>query len=145
MLRSMFTAISSLTLHQEFLDVISDNLANANTAGFKANRVQFQDQFAQLMNPGAGPTTEVGGINPTQIGLGLKLGYISPIFTQGMLQSTGRTRFPPASRLYFIASARRIASPSRKGWRYLASKTGTRRSRSARTAARLWPATSRAA
>ena len=90
MLRSMFTAISSLTLHQEFLDVISDNLANANTTGFKANRVQFQDQFAQLMNPGAGPTAEVGGINPTQIGLGLQLGYICPIFTQGMLQSTGR-------------------------------------------------------
>ena len=90
MLRSMFTAISALTLHQSFLDVVSDNLANANTPGFKASRVLFQDQFAQIMSPGAAPTAATGGINPTQIGLGLQLGYVSPMFTQGMLQATGR-------------------------------------------------------
>jgi flagellar hook protein FlgE len=90
MLRSMFTAISALTLHQSFLDVVSDNLANANTPGFKSSRVLFQDQFAQMMSPGAAPTATTGGINPTQIGLGLQMGYVSPIFTQGMLQATGR-------------------------------------------------------
>jgi len=90
MLRSMFTAISSLTLHQSFLDVVADNLANANTPGFKTNRVLFQDQFAQMLNPGSAPSDEAGGINPTQIGLGVQLGYISPVFTQGMLQGTGR-------------------------------------------------------
>jgi flagellar hook protein FlgE len=91
MIRSMFTAISSLNLNQTYLDVISDNLANSNTVGFKASRVIFQDQFAQLMSPGSAPTTNSGGINPTQVGLGVKLGYVSPVFTQGMLQSTGRT------------------------------------------------------
>lgn len=90
MLRSMFTAISSLNLHQSYLDVVANNLANANTTGFKASRLVFQDQFAQLLNPGAGSTDTLGGTNPTQIGLGVQLGYISPIFTQGMLQSTGR-------------------------------------------------------
>lgn len=90
MLRSMFTAISSLTLHQNYLDVVANNLANANTTGYKSNRVLFQDQFYQLLSPGAGPTEESGGLNPTQIGLGLQLGYVSPVFTQGMLQSTGR-------------------------------------------------------
>lgn len=91
MIRSMFTAISSLNLNQTFLDVISDNLANSNTTGFKASRVIFQDQFAQIMTSGAAPIGNVGGINPTQIGLGVKLGYVSPTFTQGMMQSTGRS------------------------------------------------------
>lgn len=90
MLRSMFTAISSLNLHQSYLDVIANNLANANTTGYKANRVLFQDQFSQLLSPGAAPGDTIGGINPTQIGLGLQLGHISSTFTQGALQSTGR-------------------------------------------------------
>jgi flagellar hook protein FlgE len=90
MLRSMFTAISSLSLHQEYLDVIANNLANSNTTGYKSSRVQFEDQFYQLLSAGAGPTDELGGINPKQIGLGQRMGYISPNFTQGMLQNTGR-------------------------------------------------------
>jgi flagellar hook protein FlgE len=90
MLRSMFTAISSLQLHQAYMDVISDNLANANTTAYKSNRVLFQDQFAQVLSPGSAPTTAIGGTNPTQIGLGVQMGYISPVFTQGMLQATSR-------------------------------------------------------
>jgi len=86
----MFTAISALQMHQSYLDVVSDNLANANTPGFKASRVIFQDQYAQILNGGSAPTATVGGINPTQIGLGVQLGYVTPVFTQGMLQSTGR-------------------------------------------------------
>jgi flagellar hook protein FlgE len=90
MIRSMFTSISSLSLHQKYLDVVANNLANANTNGYKSNRVLFQDQFAQMMNPGSAPTDTQGGINPTQIGLGVRLGYVSANFTQGTLQSTGR-------------------------------------------------------
>ncbi len=91
MIRSMFTAISSLNLHQTYLDVIADNLANTNTTGYKSSRVVFQDQFAQIMSSGSAPAGTSGGINPTQVGLGVKLGYVSPVFTQGMLQSTGRS------------------------------------------------------
>ncbi len=90
MIRSMFTAISSLSLHQKYLDVVSNNLANANTTGFKSSRVLFQDQFSQMLNPGSSPADPLGGTNPTQIGLGVRLGYISPNFTQGTLQNTGR-------------------------------------------------------
>lgn len=86
----MFTAISSLNLHQKYLDVVSNNLANANTTGYKSSRVMFQDQFAQMLAPGSAPTTAQGGINPTQIGLGVGMGFVSPDFTQGTLQSTGR-------------------------------------------------------
>jgi flagellar hook protein FlgE len=87
----MFTAISALNLHQSYLDVVADNLANANTTGYKASRVLFQDQLAQIMNPGSAPSGNVGGTNPVQIGLGAQLGYISPVFTQGAMQNTGRS------------------------------------------------------
>ena len=90
MIRSMYTAISSLNLQQKYLDVVSNNLANANTTGFKASRVLSKDQFSQMMSPGSSPTATQGGVNPTQIGLGVNLGYISSNFTQGVLQSTGR-------------------------------------------------------
>ncbi|MCI0520677.1 MAG: flagellar hook protein FlgE [Chloroflexi bacterium] len=90
MLRSMFTAISSLNLHQYFMDVVADNLANANTYGFKSNRISFQDQFAQTLWMGSAPLGDLGGINPAQVGLGVRMGAISGNFSQGALQATGR-------------------------------------------------------
>ena len=90
MLRSMFTAISSLNMHQYFMDVVADNLSNANTLGFKSSRVTFMDQFAQMMWAGSPPSGEMGGVDPAQIGLGMRLGSISTNFAQGILQSTGR-------------------------------------------------------
>ncbi len=90
MLRSMFTAISSLNLHQYFMDVVANNLANANTTSFKAGRISFQNQFSQLLNVGSAPAANLGGTNPTQIGLGAQLGGITTIWTQGSLQTTGR-------------------------------------------------------
>ena len=77
MIRSMFTAISSLSLHQTFMDVVADNIANSNTPGFKSSQVLFQDQFAQMIAAGASPSATIGGINPTQIGLGARLGGIA--------------------------------------------------------------------
>ncbi len=90
MIRSMYTAISSLHLHQYFMDVVADNLSNVNTNGYKANRFSFQDQFAQLMSAGSAPTETLGGVNPVQIGLGTRMGTANSTFTQGPLQATGR-------------------------------------------------------
>jgi flagellar hook protein FlgE len=92
MLRSMFTAVSALNVHQTYLDVIADNLANSNTPGFKANRVIFQDQIAQLLSPGAGPSATMGGKNATQVGMGTQIGSTLTLFTQGTLQGTGRNQ-----------------------------------------------------
>ena len=86
----MFTAVSALNQHQKYLDVVANNLANANTTGFKAYRALFQDQFSQMISPGAAPTAANGGINPTQIGLGVQLGSVAPLFIQGTMQNTGR-------------------------------------------------------
>jgi flagellar hook protein FlgE len=90
MIRSMFTAINALYVHQEFMDVVSDNLANVNTPGFKSSYMSFKNQFAQTLSTGAAPTTNLGGINPIQVGLGAVMGTVSPVFTPGPLESTGR-------------------------------------------------------
>ena len=90
MLRSMYTSISALNLHQTYLDVISDNLANANTPAYKTSRVTFKDQFSQLLSSGSAPTATMGGINAVQVGLGSRLGDVSMNFSQGTMQSSGR-------------------------------------------------------
>jgi flagellar hook protein FlgE len=56
MLRSLFSAISGLRANQFMLDVTGNNIANANTAGYKANNVVFQDARGPRRSP-AGPPT----------------------------------------------------------------------------------------
>lgn len=89
MIRSMFTAINSMYLNQQYLDVVADNLSNVNTPGFKSSFVRFKDQFAQNINVGGAPSNTTGGTNPVQIGLGTNLGTIGKSFTQGALTATG--------------------------------------------------------
>jgi flagellar hook protein FlgE len=91
MLRSMFTAISALNAHQAWMDVLGNNLANVNTQGYKSSHIAFMDQVSQLMRSGAAPSTALGGVDPMQVGLGMRLGSINVNFAQGALQSTGRS------------------------------------------------------
>jgi flagellar hook protein FlgE len=88
-LRSLFSGISGLRAHQELMDVVSNNIANVNTTGFKSSSVTFQDTLSQLVRSAAAPGNGVGGMNPAQVGLGVQLGSITTNFTQGSSQSTG--------------------------------------------------------
>lgn len=90
MLRSMFSAVAGIKNHQVKLDVIGNNIANVNTIGYKASRVNFQDMLSQTIRSGAPPQTGRGGVNPAQVGLGMFLGSIDNIHTQGSIQSTDR-------------------------------------------------------
>jgi flagellar hook protein FlgE len=90
MLRSLFSAISGLRANQFMLDVTGNNIANANTAGFKASTVVFQDTLSQMLTAGAAPTTGHGGTNPIQVGLGVQVGGVSGNFGQGAAQTTGK-------------------------------------------------------
>lgn len=91
MLRSLFTGISGLSVHQTMLDVTSNNIANVNTTGFKSASTRFEDTFSQLVRSGAAPRlNERGGMNPSQVGLGVKLQSITNNFTGGAAQMTGR-------------------------------------------------------
>jgi flagellar hook protein FlgE len=90
MLRSMFSAVSGLRAHQTMMDVIGNNIANVNTAGFKSGQVVFEDLLSQILSGAGAPATTVGGTNPNQVGLGVRLGSIVTSFTQGASQETGR-------------------------------------------------------
>ncbi len=92
MMRSMFSGVSGLRNHQTRMDVIGNNIANVNTNGYKSSRVTFQDMLSQTLKSGTAPnTTGTGGSNPSQVGLGMVVGSIDTLQTQGNLQSTGKS------------------------------------------------------
>jgi flagellar hook protein FlgE len=91
MLRSMFTAISGLDAQQQMLDVTANNIANSNTTGFKSSSTEFESALSQTLSSGGSSLTNnaVGGTNPTQIGLGVRLASTNQDFTEGSAQATG--------------------------------------------------------
>lgn len=91
MLQAMFSGVSGLQAHQTKMNVIGNNISNVNTTGFKAGRVSFQDQLAQTLRSASGPSSNSGGQNAQQVGLGVMLGSVDTFQTQGNLQTTGKT------------------------------------------------------
>lgn len=90
MVRALFSAASGMTAQQMNVDNIANNLANANTVGFKSRRVQFQDLLYQTMvQPGAAAGSQSYVPSGLQLGLGTKPVSNEIIFSQGSLQSTG--------------------------------------------------------
>ncbi|WP_030177104.1 flagellar hook-basal body complex protein [Spirillospora albida] len=90
MLRSLFSGISGLRVHQQKMDVTGNNIANVNTTGFKTSQTNFQDTLSQMINAAGAPGGNLGGTNPAQIGLGVRLAGIDTNFGQGAAQTTGR-------------------------------------------------------
>lgn len=90
MMRAMFAAIAGLRNHITYMDVVGNNIANVNTTAFKSSRVTFQDTMSQATSGASAPTADRGGTNPVQIGLGMNVGGIDVLQTQGSLQSTGK-------------------------------------------------------
>jgi flagellar basal-body rod protein FlgG len=89
MLRSLSTAATGMLAQQTNIDVISNNLANVNTTGFKKSRAEFQDLLSQTLRaPGA--QVAQGTFQPTgiQVGLGVKNSAIQKINTAGIMTST---------------------------------------------------------
>lgn len=90
MMRSLWTAASGMVAQQANMDVISNNLANVNTTGFKKSRTDFQDLMYQTMRQ-SGATTGPDTKLPTgiQIGSGVRQVATEKIYTEGSFQSTG--------------------------------------------------------
>ncbi len=88
MLRSLFAGISGLRVNQTMLDVTGNNIANANTTGFKSSTTVFQDTLSQMMTGGTAANAERGGTNPVQIGLGVQIATTGRS-TDLMLQGDG--------------------------------------------------------
>ena len=83
---ALTTALTGLTAAETTIDVVGNNLANANTVGFKASSASFATQFLQTLALGAMPTADSGGTNPRQIGLGTMVADITPNFNQGTIE-----------------------------------------------------------
>ena len=89
MLRSLNTAATGMAAQQENMDVISNNIANSQTAGFKKSRAEFEDLiYHTKREPGA-----VAGNNsytPTgvQIGLGTRTSSVQKNFDEGSAMTT---------------------------------------------------------
>ena len=91
MLRSLFSGISGLRAHQTMLDVTGNNIANVNTTGFKSAQTQFQDTLSQVLTNAGGGQDGVGGTNPAQVGLGVRVAGITTNFQQGAAQLTNKS------------------------------------------------------
>lgn len=90
MMRALYTSATGMMAQQLNMDVISNNLANVNTVGFKRSRADFQDLLYQEIRP-AGTTVAEGAQSPTglEVGLGVKPGATETMFDQGTFQNTG--------------------------------------------------------
>lgn len=90
MLRSLYSGVSGMKNLQVKMDVVSNNIANVNTTGYKASRVMFQDMMNQTVANATAPEGNSGGVNAKQIGLGVQVGSIDTMTGTGAPQTTGR-------------------------------------------------------
>ena len=88
---ALYTGLSGLRVHQAYIDVIGNNLANVSTPGFRGSRATFSDILSFTVRSGSGPNGNFGGQNPLQIGTGAVMSTVDTDLSQGTLQDTGRT------------------------------------------------------
>ena len=93
MLKSLYTTATGMKAQQTMVDMIANNIANVNTAGFKKSQASFEDLFyVTLQSPGLaqggdGSPVPIG----TQIGSGTRLNGTTKVFTTGTLEGTDRS------------------------------------------------------
>jgi flagellar hook protein FlgE len=88
---SLEAGVSGMIAHQMRLNVVGNNIANANTVGFKSARALFSDSIYQLLEPASSPSANLGGTDPSSLGQGVNVAGIQTNFGQGSLQGTGRS------------------------------------------------------
>jgi len=92
MIRSLWIAKTGLDAQQTQLDVISNNLANVSTSGFKRSRAVFQDLLYQtLRQPGANTSQQTNLPTGLQLGTGVRPVATERVFSQGNLQQTSNS------------------------------------------------------
>jgi flagellar hook protein FlgE len=86
---ALYTGLSGLDVAQTYMNVIGNNIANVNSTAFKSSQVLFQPQFYTTQSAGSPPSSNSGGTNPNQTGLGASVGAITQSFAQGAIATTG--------------------------------------------------------
>lgn len=87
---ALYTGVSGLDVNQTWLNTIGNNVANSNTTAFKSSRTLFKPQFYVTDANGTAPTTDFGGTNPSQEGLGATIDTVVKNFNPGAIQPTGK-------------------------------------------------------
>jgi flagellar basal-body rod protein FlgG len=89
---TMITATNTLSQLQKQMDIISNNLANLDTTGYKSKQATFTDLLFNQINNQSNANSEIGRLTPMGIrqGVGAKLGQVQINMEQGALKPTGR-------------------------------------------------------
>ena len=89
MIRSLWTSATGMQAQALNLDVISNNLANVNTSGFKKSRAEFQDLLYETIQPAGTPSSQDTAVpSGIQLGHGTRPSTVLKIFTQGDMENT---------------------------------------------------------
>ena len=89
MMRSLYTAATGMDAQQTKMDTIANNLANANTTGFKKSRADFEDLLSETIRSPGAPSAQGGTAPvPLQVGLGVRTSGTSRSFSQGDAEAT---------------------------------------------------------
>ena len=89
MIRSLWTSATGMQAQALNLDVISNNLANVNTAGFKKSRAEFQDLLYETIRPAGTPSSQDSEVPAgIQLGHGTRPSTVLKIFSQGNMENT---------------------------------------------------------
>jgi len=86
---ALLSGFSGILANSRMLEVIGNNIANVNTEGFKANRLTFAPTFSRTLGVGTAPTSQGGGANPSQIGLGVSVAGTQRNMGNGSISVTG--------------------------------------------------------
>lgn len=89
-MRALNIATTGMQVQEKNLEVISNNLANLSTTGYKRQKAEFQDLIYQNLRRVGTQSSDAGNIVPTgmQMGLGARLASVNRIVTQGTLDRT---------------------------------------------------------
>ncbi len=89
MLMSLYTSVSGMRSNLTALNVFGNNISNVNSIAFKGGRVTFREALVQTLQGARRPNGSLGGANPVQLGLGMGIGSVDSVLSQGVLQTTG--------------------------------------------------------
>ena len=90
MMKSLYSGVAGLKVHNQRMDVIGNNISNVNTTAFKASTVTFKDIFYQNKSRASSGTILSGGTNANQVGYGAAMGTIAQLMTQSGLVYSDR-------------------------------------------------------
>lgn len=86
---SLNVGVSALRAYSEGIQTVSNNIANVNTVGYKASHAQYADTFSNILRPMVpNEKGDAAKIAPTQVGGGVQVESVAPVFSQGTIQVT---------------------------------------------------------